>query len=183
MNTLETNVCKPTNFPANLTHTGHFDIEELWSAPRLVPDKCLNPSNQMFVQYTCEHDSSSMHSRYQAICFVAFTSLLTAFIFMIWTRKSLKDSLINFVNYDLDTIDVADYTVYMEIDQGKYKDWKDEDSPRQVQKGLSPALALKERLAEDLRKVLKSQRKEANVFNKIVQAGQNEHKNYQVANI
>jgi hypothetical protein len=101
-----------------------FKIKDLWPVvwpnPRLVPDKCLKDQNFLFIQYTCVHSADTMHHRYNAICFIAFMSVLMALIFMIWTHTSLKNSELNKRMYDLKTCTAADYTIKMIIDQEVY---------------------------------------------------------------
>ena len=50
-----------------------------------------------------------------------------AFIFLIWTRKSVKGQVIDLVKYDLNTITAADYTIHTKFEPKDYKDWFEND--------------------------------------------------------
>jgi len=136
----------------------------------MVPDHCLLKDNFLFVQYTCIHDIGTLYSRYNAICAIAFTSILMALIFLIWTRYSEKSSNIDVVTYDLATVTAGDYTVEVRFPRTSHKD-KSEHSPSETtykewyedylkgdaKKGISPGISFKQRIVKDLKEIVKKQ--------------------------
>jgi hypothetical protein len=126
----------------------------------MVPDNCLDRENFLFVQYTCVHDTKTMYNRYNAICAIAFTSILMAFIFLIWTRYSEKGSNISVVTYDLATVTAADYTIHVNMANkpNQYKDWyKGEYLNGDMLKGISPAISLKQKLVDEIKEIVQKQ--------------------------
>jgi len=166
LNTSATDWCKPTFLPPNLKNvigqsggTMNFTSESLWTIPRMVDDSCTKASNFLFVQYTCVHDTESMHSRYQAVCTIVFLSILMAFIFLIWTRKSMKGQVIDLIKYDLNTITAADYTIHTKFDPKNYMDWYEKDYKLNGDEasGISPAISLKKKIVKDIEEIVKNE--------------------------
>jgi hypothetical protein len=121
-----------------------FVSEQLWTTPRTVDDKCLDKENFLFAQYTCVHPIDSMYSRYNAICAIAFTSIFSAFLFLIWTRYSLKHSRFTYIQYDMKTVTAADYTCHTKICPEKFEEWYDNVYMKgDMAKEISPAISLK----------------------------------------
>lgn len=128
-----------------------FNTTQLWEAG--APEGCDEPTNQLFVQFSCEMSPEEQYTKYQIMCGISSLGVLTAIVFAISVRYIKQAGNIKQLEWDVATLTAADYTVEFKINPNAYRVWKNSEfcapgGPEE--QGVAPAVAFK----HDMKKVV-----------------------------
>ena len=121
-----------------------------------LPAECtFEPSNYIFVSYTCWHLDEDLITRHDQFCVASSCSILVALLFLTWTRNAYQGSKISLLEFDVSTVTAGDYTVEMKVPMGKYKDWRETVyKSTYYTLGISSAMAFKETVRRDVENII-----------------------------
>ena len=89
-----------------------FKWQSLYMDPSDRPDFCFNDAqNSIFVQYSCEQTEEQLRVKYNRLCMVVATGILTCLLFLLAIRKVVLSDKIQMAEWDLNTVVVGDYSV------------------------------------------------------------------------
>lgn len=85
-----------------------------------APSYCTDTNNFFFLQFTCTQDDDTLNTKYGQVNIVAICGLLSCFIYYISLHFLKRDSKLNRMGWDVQTITLADYSVELGISEGAY---------------------------------------------------------------
>lgn len=85
--------------------------------------RCTKDFAKIYVQYTCMEDYSYIVEKRKVGVLVAALFLCMAAFFNIYMYKREKESIIQFKEWDLDTVTVTDFAVMMNIPDKVWKNF------------------------------------------------------------
>jgi hypothetical protein len=85
---------------------------------------CGDPRSDMFIQYACVGPDDMLYKKFNDLTIVAciscFMSLL--YIITIWYLK--QKAYIDIKTFDLSTVTAGDYTIYLNLDNAQFEQFK-----------------------------------------------------------
>jgi len=164
-----TNACKPNNakFAERVTSSAfdnpsnvviEFDSADFYTADAETADWCGAETAKIFVNYSCIQDVADQHEKYNALVVAIALGLLICGLWTINVRWLYQGGKIQRLEWDMATITAGDYTVEFPINYTNYLKWRNEfyllpGGPES--QGISPGLALKTYLTENIETYLK----------------------------
>ena len=91
--------------------------------------------------------------KYNQMCLIVSSACFVALLFTLAIRQMYQGGKLDQKSWDLCTITAGDYTVEFEFNEKAYDQWKTENYDGK-QEEISPALALKQHMKEEVESIL-----------------------------
>jgi hypothetical protein len=121
----------------------------------VVPDACKADTALIFVQYTCTQSAEDIATKKSQLSIISCLGVFVCFLFIICVYHLKRDSKLDQLDWDIETITPGDYTAQYEITDKAY-DWFLNNVFRKgdEQKGLSVGASLKHYMRTEIEGLL-----------------------------
>lgn len=100
-----------------------FDKDKLWTNPAVVPENCTMQTSQVFAQYTCIQSNDQLKNKYNTMSACTALAVFASLFFSLFVIGFGAKQKLQAIEWDLNTVTVADYAVEFAITPEAYQMW------------------------------------------------------------
>jgi len=97
-----------------------FDKDKLWTNPAVVPENCTMQTSQVFAQYTCIQSNDQLKNKYNTMSACTALAVFASLFFSLFVIGFGAKQKLQAIEWDLNTVTVADYAVEFAITPEAY---------------------------------------------------------------
>mmetsp|Transcript_21706 Transcript_21706/g.16002 ORF Transcript_21706/g.16002 Transcript_21706/m.16002 type:complete len:320 (+) Transcript_21706:473-1432(+) len=125
-----------------------MDISDMFVAG--TPEYCMAVDNSFFIQYSCVQEENVLYQKYMQMSLISILGLFCCFLYLIMIYFLKRDSKLNYVAWDVQTITPGDYSVEYNITETAYKWFMENVFAAEDQAIASPGYSLKLYLKKEI---------------------------------